>query len=281
MSFFKNKLTVVVIILSVTFLVLIGYSVKRDKISMFESGAGSTFNFIQGGLYKINTEVKDFVGFVTHFSDVKNENEELRKKNNELQSKALSYDYIKKDNEKLREALKYKNTNTEYQYVGCDVRGKIGNGWFDGFIVNKGSKDGVANGMVVITPQGLVGQVTSTGDTWSKVETLANENIAVVCTNESTRENNGVVKGYKDSENKLLAKIYDLPMDSKIKKGDIILTSGLGRVYPKNIKIGSVIEVEKDKGKIRKNAVIQPYVDFSKLEEVYIVIPKDLKKIEY
>lgn len=281
MSFFKNKLAVAVIVLSIIFLSLIGCSIKRDKVSKLESGAGSTFNFVQAGIYKTNKNIKDFIGFIANFSDVKRENEELRKENNELQNKASSYDYIKKENEKLREMLDYKNRNSEYQYMGCDITGRSGDGWLDGFIINRGYKDGVANGMVVITPQGLVGQVTSTADIWSKVQTLANENIAVVCTDKDTKGNTGVVKGYKDSNNRVLAKLYDLPIDSNIKKGDVILTSGLGGVYPKNIKIGSVIDIEEDKGKIRKNAIIKPYVDLNKLEEVYIVIPKDLNEIKY
>lgn len=97
---------------------------------------------------------------------------------------------------------------------------------------------------------------------------------------ESTGET-GIVKGYKDAENKLLAKLYLLPQESAVKKGDIVLTSGYGNFYPKNIRIGQVVDIEEDKGKIMKNAIIEPYVDFSKLEELLIVIPKDIRDIKY
>lgn len=97
----------------------------------------------------------------------------------------------------------------------------------------------------------------------------------------STRENDGVVKGYRDSNDKLLSKLYYLPLNSKIKKGDFVLTSGLGGLYPKGIKIGVVINVEEDKGKLVKNALIQPSVDFNKLEEVFVVVPQNDRKVEY
>ena len=66
-----------------------------------------------------------------------------------------------------------------------------------------------------------------------------------------------------------------------IKKGDVILTSGVGMLYPKEIRIGEVIDVEEDQVKVMKNALVKPYVDFNKLEELFIVSPKDTREIKY
>ena len=59
------------------------------------------------------------------------------------------------------------------------------------------------------------------------------------------------------------------------------MTSGVGMLYPKEIRIGEVIEVEEDKVKVMKNAIVKPYVDFNKLEELFIVSPKDTREIKY
>lgn len=281
MKFLKNKLAVTIVVLSVTFLLLISHSIKRDSVSYVGNGLGITFNSIQGGLYTFNTKVKDSVGFIFNFSRVKKENDELRKKNSELENKVVDYHSLKNENERLREMLNFKNQRSEYNYIGCDIIGKSGNGLLDQFTINKGSKDGIEKQMIAITSQGLVGQVTSVGSNWSIVQTLANENLAVSATIESTNDNSGIVKGYKDSDNRLLAKLYYLPLDSKVKKGDVILTSGLGGLYPKGIRIGSVLSIEEDKGKVMKNAVIKPYVDFNKLEELFIVLPKNKIDIKY
>ena len=98
---------------------------------------------------------------------------------------------------------------------------------------------------------------------------------------QSTRDATGYIKGFKDSQNRNLAKVYDLPMDSEVKEGDVIMTSGVGMLYPKEIRIGEVITVEEDKVKVMKNAVVKPYVDFNKLEELFIVSPKDTREIKY
>jgi rod shape-determining protein MreC len=281
MAFFKNKLTVAIIVLSVTFLFLIAHSFKSSNGSFVQNGIGVTLNSVQGALYSMNSKIKDSVSFLANFSDIKKENETLKAENQKLQDMAIEYNDLAKENQRLRDMLSFKNQLNGYNIIGCDIIGKGGGTYLDEFIINKGTKDGVEKRMVVITSYGLVGQVVTSNADWSIVQSLANENIAVSGMIESTGENDGIVKGYKDSENKQLAKLYYLPENSKIKNGDIILTSGLGGVYPKGIRIGYVTGVEIDKGKVMKTAVLQPYVDFNKLQEVFVIIPKNKMNINY
>lgn len=281
MTFFKNKLTVTIIVLSVSFLILIGYTYKRDKVSTAENGIGVALNSVQGAIYSVNSKIKNNIKFIFNYSNVKEESKKLKEENIKLNNKLLKYDSLEKENERLRAMLNFKNEREEYEYIGCDITGKSGSNWLDGFIINRGTDDGIKKGMVAITGEGLVGQITSVGSNYSILQSVINENIAVAGLVNSTRENDGVVKGYRDSNDKLLSKLYYLPLNSKIKKGDFVLTSGLGGLYPKGIKIGVVINVEEDKGKLVKNALIQPSVDFNKLEEVFVVVPKNDRKVEY
>lgn len=275
MRFLKNKLAVVIILLSVTFLSLIGYSVNREKMSFVENGVGVTINSVQGVFFNGFFKIKNSFKFITNISDVKKENELLKKTNSELQSKSLEYTAAIKENIRLRQMYKFSTKNAQYNYIGADINGLIANSFSDGFTINKGENSGIKKGMVAITGDGLVGQVTSVGDNWSIVQCLSNENIAVAGLVDSTRDNNGIVKGYTDAKNQSLAQIQRLSLDSKIKKGDIIVTSGLGRIYPAEIPIGIVLSVHEDKGEVMKSAIIKPYVDFSKIEEVFIVVPKN------
>lgn len=277
----KNKLAVVIIILSVTFLSLIGYSVNREKMSFVENGVGTTINSVQGIFYKGFYKIKNSFKFITNISKVKTDNEELRKANSEFQTKALEYDTSIKENARLRKMLDFSKQTEKYKYVGADIIGVSGNSFSDGFIINKGTNKGIKKRMVAITGDGLVGQVTSVGDNWAIVQCLSNENIAVAALVQRTRDNKGIVKGYKDENNKLLAEIQRLSLDSSIKKGDVIVTSGLGAIYPAGIRIGKVLSVYEDKGEVMKGAIIEPYVDFAKIEEVFIVIPKENREIKY
>ena len=281
MEFLKSKLAVVIIILSVTFLSLIGYSANREKISFVENGVGVTINSVQGIFYGGFHKIKGSFKFITNYSKVKAQNEELLKINGKLQVKALEYDTSIKENERLRKMLNF-SKKIDHSYVGADIIGLSGNSFSDGFIINKGTNKGIKKGMIAMTGDGLVGQVTSVASNWGTVQSLSNENIAVAGLVQRTSDNNGMVKGYKDENNKLLAEIQGLSVDSGIKKGDEIVTSGLGGIYPSRIRIGKVLSVHEDKGKVMKSAIIEPYVDFSKIEEVFIVVPKDdIGEIKY
>ena len=281
MKLLKNKLAVTIIVLSVTFLGLIVYTVKRENKNIIESGAGSTLNPLQSIIYKGTNKVKETLDFFLNFSDVKAENKELIKKNEELEDKLLTYSDLKDENERLRQILNFTEERNNYNYIECDIIGYSGGNFLDGYIVNKGKNADIQKGMIVIASQGLVGQVTNVGENWSIIQSLVNENISVSVMVESTRDATGYLKGFKDSQNRNLAKVYDLPMESEIKEGDVIMTSGVGMIYPKEIKIGEVISVEEDKVKVMKTAVVKPYVDFNKLEELFIVSPKDTREIKY
>lgn len=281
MKFLKNKLAVTIIVLSVSFLGLIVYTVKREDKNIVENGASNTLKPAQMLIYKTTNKIKETLDFFLNFSEVKNQNRELATENEELKSKLLQYSELNEENERLRDVLNFSKQNNNYNYVGCDIIGYSGGSFLDGYIVNKGENEGIKKGMIVISAKGLVGQVTTVGSNWSIIQSLINENIAVSVMVESTRESTGYLKGYKDSKNRNLAKVYNLPMDSEIKEGDVIMTSGVGRIYPKEIKIGEVISVEEDKIKVMKTALVKPYVDFNKLEELFIVSPKDTREIKY
>lgn len=280
MKLLKNKLTVTIIVLSVAFLGLITLTISRDDKGL-ESGAGSTLNPVQKVAYGFNRGVKDFVDFFLNFSDVRDENKELKKENDKLKAEIDEYSKLKEENERLQKVLNFKDEKNNYDYIGTNIIGISGDSILNGYIVDRGKDDGIEKGMVVISADGLVGQVSSVGKNWAIVQCIVNENVKVAVMVDSTRENTGILQGYKDYFNNNLAKVLNLPMDSEVKEGDVIVTSGLGGYYPKEIKIGEVVSVEEDRVKVMKSAIVKPYVDFNKIEELFIVAPKDKREIKY
>ena len=277
---FKNKLAVTIIVLSVAFLGIIIFSVKNGSNSI-SSGVGSVVSPLQKIVYKINDKIQSSVEFFMNFSKVKQENEELKLKNSELENQMIEYSTLKEENERLREILKFKDSKKNYDYVGVNIIGYSGGNVSQGYIIDKGTNDGIKKDMIVITHQGLVGKITDSESNYSIVETILNENMAVSVMVDSTRETTGILRGYKENKNEDLVKVYNLPINSEIKEGDIILTSGLGMIYPKEIRIGEVISVETDNVMVMKNAVVKPYVDFNKLEELFVVVPQDEINVKY
>ena len=271
---FKNKLAVTIVVLSVAFLGIIIFSLKSNS-SVISSGVGSVISPLQKIIYNANDKLKESFDFFINFSKVKQENEELAAKNAELENKLVEYNRMKDENTTLREMFDYSQANQNYNYLGCNIVGYSGGNISNGYVIDKGTNDGVKKDMIVITPAGLVGKVTKSESNYSIVQTILNENIAVASMVESTRETTGILQGATDNKNKNLAVLSNIPIDSEIKEGDVILTSGLGGMYPKEIRIGEVVSVEIDTVGIMKKAVVKPYVDFNKLEGLFVVVPKE------
>ena len=278
---FKNKLAVTIVLLSVAFCGMIIYSLQSDANGI-SSSVSTVVSPLQKIVYNINSRVKETVDFFLNFSEVKLENEQLKQKNAELANELIEYESLKDEVERLREALNFTESRSNYNYVGVNIIGYSGSSLSDGYIIDKGSNDGIDKNMVVVSSKGLVGKVTKVSSNFAVVQSILNENIAVAVMDQQTRDATGVLQGLSDKKDTNMTVVYNLPIDSDVKEGDIIITSGLGKIYPKEIPVGTVVSVQEDNVKVMKSAVVEPFVNFNKLEELFVVIPNsNIDEIEY
>ncbi|MFR2266352.1 MAG: rod shape-determining protein MreC, partial [Clostridium sp.] len=278
---FKNKLAVTIVLLSVAFCGMIIYSLQSDANGI-SSSVSTVVSPLQKIVYNINSRVKETVDFFLNFSEVKLENEELKKKNTKLANELIEYESLKDEVERLREALNFTESKNNYKYVGVNIIGYSGNSLSDGYIIDKGSNDGIDKNMVVVSSKGLVGKVTKVASNFAIVQSILNENIAVAVMDQQTREATGVLQGLSDKKDNNMTVVYNLPISSDVKEGDIIITSGLGKIYPKEIPVGTVVSVEEDNVRVMKSAVVEPFVNFNEVEELFVVIPNsNIDEIEY
>ena len=278
---FKNKLAVTIFLLSVAFCGMIIYSLQSDANGI-SSSVSTVVSPLQKIVYNINSRVKETVDFFLNFSEVKLENEELKKKNTKLANELIEYESLKDEVERLREALNFTESKNNYKYVGVNIIGYSGSSLSDGYIIDKGSNDGIDKNMVVVSSKGLVGKVTKVASNFAIVQSILNENIAVAVMDQQTREATGVLQGLSDKKDNNMTVVYNLPISSDVKEGDIIITSGLGKIYPKEIPVGTVVSVEEDNVRVMKSAVVEPFVNFNEVEELFVVIPNsNIDEIEY
>lgn len=278
---FKNKLAVTIVLLSVAFCGMIIYSLQSDANGI-SSSVSTVVSPLQKIVYNINSRVKETVDFFLNFSEVKLENEELKKKNTKLANELIEYESLKDEVERLREALNFTESKNNYKYVGVNIIGYSGNSLSDGYIIDKGSNDGIDKNMVVVSSKGLVGKVTKVASNFAIVQSILNENIAVAVMDQQTREATGVLQGLSDKKDNNMTVVYNLPISSDVKEGDIIITSGLGKIYPKEIPVGTVVSVEEDNVRVMKSAIVEPFVNFNEVEELFVVIPNsNIDEIEY
>jgi rod shape-determining protein MreC len=139
---------------------------------------------------------------------------------------------------------------------------------FDTILISRGSLDGVHNHSVVVTHNGVVGQVgPDVGPNSAIVILLTDQNGRVGARVERPQSR---VMGICEGDYQPLIPLIDLPNDADIKIGDQIVTSG-DSIFPKGLPIGQVKSIKMDDGNITKTARLKPAVDFDRLEEVYVL----------
>lgn len=221
----------------------------------------------------VSTKVKGFFGYFEDVKETKAKNEELLRKMSELEQKLLDLDKLTKENKELRDALNFKNQYEEFDFLGCSITAKDPGNWFDVFTINRGVKDNIAADSPVVTAYGLVGRISKVNLLSSRVVSIIDMD-STVSARLSKTSDYIVVRGDVELRSKGLCRADYIPPDTDIMPGDLIETSGLGGIYPKGIIIGKVVNVIKNEGQYDSYAIIEPVVDFKRLEEVIVLKKK-------
>jgi len=201
--------------------------------------------------------------------NARNENARLKKEINALRMENYRYRELYATHQRLQQLLQFEK-KIDWPVSAAQVIGRDPTGWFESVIVDKGADAGLKVNMPVVNANGVVGRLVSVSKNYAKVLLVIDQNSAVDCIIQRSRDR-GIVKGLSSKVCKL---DYVLKTSDAV-VGDMVVTSGLGRVFPKGIPVGEVIEVENKPGEIFKDVKVRPLVDFSKLEEVLVILKED------
>ena len=274
MRFLNNRPLMVTIAIVMVLLVVMFVVPTGGKLTGPENLAGTVTGGVQGVFSGITSSIGNFFRSIFTTSDAEQENMELRAQIAEMQQNVQRMQELEAENERLKGLLSYAQSNTSYEYLTASVVTKEPGYFFDVFVINAGYNDGVQKDDAVITADGLVGRVTETGGTWSKVMSIIDSRSSVSGTVERTRDN-GVVNGSSQSTGTDGNCIMSfLPLEAELVPGDRVVSNGLGGVFPSGFVIGQVVEVSQQSSSTGKSVLIKPAVDFLHVEEVMVVKEK-------
>jgi len=212
--------------------------------------------------------VKDSVAEISHLHE---QNKLLREEVELLRAQNLTASEYASENQRLRNLLSYKQTAVQFDLVAASVIGRESSSWTSVILINRGTLDGVANNMAVVTELGLVGHVMEAGLNSAKVQLLIDprSSVGTIIQRPESRVA-GIVEG--DIKNPYAPRMVNIPKDSDVQVDDMVVTSGFGGVYPKGLVVGKVIEIHNEEGGLLKYGVIDTSVDFQKLEDVAVIV---------
>ena len=178
--------------------------------------------------------------------------------------------------DELKEALELNKTLTEYTPVNATILSRNKSYWFNTITIDKGKSSGIKKNMAVITKKGLVGKINKVSDNSSEIKLITTDDInfkisVAIKTNEV--DNYAILNGYDKETGCIKATGIDKTTD--VKKDDIVLTSGLGDMFPGGIYIGTVEKVESDKYNLSKNIYVKTYQDFNDIHYVTVLKVKE------
>lgn len=207
----------------------------------------------------------------TSIDDVMDRNEQLEAENAELRQQMVNYDRIKAENDAYKALARIQDTNSEATYVSAFVIGRDPLDEFGGFTLDQGSTDGVAVNDAIISDRGyLLGVVVEVDATSCKVMTILHPSFNAAGVISRTREN-GIITGSADYAADGQCVLTNLDRATEARKGDQVITTGLGGVFPANLLVGTVQEVVPEQSGKSSSAVILPGADPRTVKHVFIV----------
>lgn len=216
-----------------------------SRVDAFFSGIWDNYVFLVG-VQKENVKLRDTVG--------------------KLNTRLISDRENLLENERLKKLLQLKEA-MDSPTIAASVIGEDATPWFRTVIIDRGSVDGIREGMPVVASAGIVGRIVRRAANSSRLLLITDHASAVAATIERSRAR-GVVKGKGAGQ----CSLEFSERGEDVKVGDIVVTSGIGGVFPKGIPIGEVTMVKKGEFGIFQTVELRPFVSMSRLEEVLVLV---------
>lgn len=197
-------------------------------------------------------------------------NQSLEEEVANLKSQVIQLDELRQENERLNNLLDFKQMMaSSHDMIAAKVIARDPGNWFGNITLNRGARDLIQENMAVMTPDGLVGRVISVSSNTCQVLLITDPRSGVGALIQETRTS-GIVEG--TTVNSGMTTMIHIPNSVDIEAGQVVITSGFGSIFPKNLPIGSIIGIYSEPSGLFNSADVQPFADLSRLEEVLIII---------
>ena len=237
----------------------------------FQEAAGMIIVPFEKSMSSISAWLTDLEKEFHDKQDLINQNKELQNTIDTLTEQNNILIQNQSELTRLEEMYKLDEEYSNYPKVAARIISKDPGNWYDTFMINRGSKDGIRVDNNVIAGKGLVGIVTEVGTNWATVRSIIDDSSNVSAMTVGT-DDTCVVEGDLEliDEGKLrFTQLYD--QDDKVTVGERIVTSNISEKYVEGLFIGYVSEIQLDTNNLTKTGTIVTPVDFKHLKDVFVI----------
>ncbi|MGA2285683.1 MAG: rod shape-determining protein MreC [Dehalococcoidia bacterium] len=240
---------------------------RAGAIDPFQNAFLSITSPVQHGLRGVADPVAGWLSNVRDIGDVRSENDSLRAENEQLKNQVATLLNSQSQLQELQRLLQVEQSNPNEQYLTANVLAKDPNSLKEAIAIDRGKRDGLQEGMVVVTEgHSIVGTVTKLFDSYAWVTLVTDPSSAISAMVEESRAE-GVVTG---SYSRKLS-IDFVGQGAVVKNGDTVITSAIGGLYPAGLVIGKVTKVGGGPQDLFESVTLEPLASLSHLETVLVL----------
>lgn len=271
--FFSNKRLILLMVSIIVLVALLGFSMReRDAITFPEKFVRDTSGIVQSIFSRPAHVVAGFFEDIEDLLNVYEENKLLKSRLDEYAAISAELASVKEENKTLKSMIEAEESLSDYVMRTALVIHRSPDHWTETIGLNVGERNGIEKNMAVVTSEGLIGKIDSVSEFTSTVQLLSdssrtNRVSAMVVTNDEPVY--AFIEGWDEEREGLM--LRKIESSRTIEEGQLVMTSGLGGIFPRGLAIGEIVEIEPDEFGLTYNALVKPAADFYHIEQVNVI----------
>lgn len=269
----KKYILLGAVVFIVLLLVIVSAVVMNKRnLSPVEMAIKDSVILVQKVVYSPIRFVKDKITEISKLHDIYEEYQILENKVQETDSIKAKNAELEDEVEKLRKTLDLNQTLSQDAYLNATVVNRNLGYWYNTITIDKGSKNGLEVDMPVVVSEGLIGKVSKVTNFNSTVKLLTSDDInnkISVKINVDGKNVYGLLSGYDKKTGAFI--VEGIADNTEIKKGSMVLTTGMGDIFPSGILVGKVSKITKDNFDLARTVEVTSDVSFDDIRYVTIL----------
>ncbi len=274
----NRRLIGIAVIVVAIIIILIHQIIPAKNINIFEGFFKDCFVTVQRIIYRPIKNFSTMTSDLATLRNVQKENKILKSNIEKIESIEAENIELKEELKKLKEELNVEHVLSDYTYLNATVSSRNALYWYNYLTIDKGSHNGIKEGMVVLNSTGLIGKIEHVSTFSSDVKLITtndtNNKISVTITN-GEHKMTGLINGYNYDDG--LLSVEGISNTETVAVGDLVYTSGLGGVFPSGILIGKVENITTDVYDLSKLIKVKPSAKFNDINYVTVLKRNDSK----